>query len=102
VLTFGAGCLVVGLHALQGAAPSRRLPGTGWLQALGRLSYEVYLTHMFVVLAIVRIAQATGAPKWMGFVWYVPAVLVSWLLGSLVARAYSEPCDQALRDRLWV
>lgn len=27
--------------------------GLGWLAALGRLSYELYLTHMFVVLALV-------------------------------------------------
>ena len=74
--------------------------GLGWLRSFGRLSYEIYLTHMFVVTAIVRLFKATGSNIGLGYLWYVPAVLVSWLLGTLVARLVSIPSDRALRGML--
>ena len=55
------------------------------------------VTHMFVVYAIVRLFKATGSEIGAGYLWYVPAVLFSWLLGMLVARFVSIPSDQALR-----
>ena len=36
----------------------------------------------------------------LGFLWYPPIVVLSWALGWMVARAYSIPCDAALR-RWW-
>src|SRR5205823_3219242 len=79
--------------------PVSRIPGAGWLQSFGRLSYECYLTHMFVVFAVVRVWRATGGDLPSGYVWYVPAVAVSWALGAAVARWFSVPCERALRAR---
>ena len=65
-----------------------------------RLSYEVYLTHMFVVWPVVRGFRATGGhPRW-GFLWYLPAVAMAWLLGWLVARYVSVPSERGLRRLL--
>ena len=77
----------------------RPLPGLGWLRSMGRYSYEIYLTHMFVVFALVGAFRAAGEDLRGGFWWHLPAVLSCWLLGALVARYFSDPCERALRRR---
>jgi len=100
LLTFSSACLVLACHwrALDGAP--RMLPGLGWLRSCGRLSYEIYLSHMFVVWPVVRAFKASGAGLRWGILWYLPAVALSWLLGWLVARFISSPGERALRQRL--
>jgi peptidoglycan/LPS O-acetylase OafA/YrhL len=97
LLTFSAVLLLLAFH-WQGTA--KAIPGTGWLRSFGLLSYEIYLTHMFVVWPVVRGFKASGGGFWWGILWYVPAVALSWLLGWLVARYISIPCERALRQRL--
>ena len=100
VLSLATACLLVALHARASSGQLRTLPGSGWLRSMGRLSYEIYLGHMFVVFAVVAAFKASGGDARYGFLWYVPAVLLAWLLGAIVAHAYSIPCDRALRRRL--
>ena len=100
LLTISAACLALGFHLQARAVPAWSLRGTGWLQSFGRLSYEIYLTHMFVVLAVVRIFKmGHGGIRW-GFVWYLPAIGLAWVLGWLVAKYFSGPCERLLRQRL--
>jgi peptidoglycan/LPS O-acetylase OafA/YrhL len=41
------------LLAFGGGVGNRTLAvGTGWLRAIGRSSYEIYLVHMLVVLGL--------------------------------------------------
>lgn len=97
VLTLSTTCLLVGLQWLRGAPVSRPRPGWGWLRSMGRHSYEIYLTHMFVVLGGVAVFRSMGAGARWGMLWYVPIVLLCWLAGVAVARYFSVPCDRALR-----
>jgi peptidoglycan/LPS O-acetylase OafA/YrhL len=87
------------LIALQ-ARPVSTLRGFGWLASWGRLSYEIYLSHMFVVYAVVRVYRATGSDIRWGFLWYLLALPLCWRLGKAVARFVSIPCERALRARL--
>ncbi|RAP57247.1 acyltransferase [Oleiagrimonas sp. MCCC 1A03011] len=93
--------LVLGLHARAAVAPAARrpLPGFGWLRACGRLSYEIYLTHMFVVFVAVDLYRAVGRPLATGFLWYPPILLLAGGLGWVVARWISQPCERGLRAR---
>lgn len=75
-------------------------PGSGWLRSMGRASYEIYLSHMFVVFSLVGLARLTGTDKAQGWLWYVPAVVLAWGLGWLVSRYASEPANHWLRRRL--
>ncbi len=100
VLVVSAMCLILALHWRESSGELRNLPGTGWLQSFGRLSYEIYLTHMFVVFAAIRLYKLTGGDIRMGYAWYVPIVPACWLLGLGVARFISVPADRALRARL--
>ena len=99
LLTASATSLVVACHWTSGDGPQRSMPGTAWLRSFGRLSYECYLTHMFVVFGVVRVFTANGAGLAHGYLWYLAAVGLSWLLGAFVARFFSTPCEQALRAR---
>ncbi|MEO6103662.1 MAG: acyltransferase [Pseudoxanthomonas sp.] len=99
-LTGSAAMLVAGLHAQAGQAQRKASPITAWLRSWGRLSYEIYLTHMFVVFGLVAVYESHGSRVHDGAWWYVPLLLFCWLLGLAVARLWSEPCDRALRRRL--
>jgi peptidoglycan/LPS O-acetylase OafA/YrhL len=77
--------------ALLVLALSQPVAAFGWLRSFGRLSYEIYLTHMFVVWLVVDRFQAAGGDLRLGFAWFVPALLGSWALGWGVARLVSEP-----------
>ncbi|QNK02657.1 acyltransferase family protein [Dyella telluris] len=98
LLTASALCLVLASYwAPAGRAPWR---GLGWLRSWGRLSYEIYLTHMFVVTAIVRLYKAMGSDLAHGYLWYLPALPLCWLLGKAVERYISVPAEQRLRARM--
>jgi len=74
--------------------------GLRWLSSCGRLSYEIYLSHMFVVLTVVRLFHALGSNMQWGVLWYPPTVFLCWLLGLGVDRWLSTPCERWLRVRL--
>ncbi|MFP5235507.1 MAG: acyltransferase family protein [Acidobacteriota bacterium] len=99
LLTVAGGGLVLAFHWKGLERPGWRIPGTGWMQSFGRLSYEIYLTHMFVVLAMLSVYYGRGAAPRYGVLWYIPAVAGSWALGWGVARFFSNPAERALRGR---
>lgn len=77
---------------------SRRL---SWLRAVGRCSYEVYLTHMFVVygffLAFMGYFGKAVPHAWIYPASYVVMLVLSVLLGHVVSRGFSEPANRRLR-----
>ncbi len=100
VLTLSALCLLLSCRWRSAHGATRPLRGFGWLRAWGRLSYEIYLTHMFVVFAVVRAWRAWGGDAATGWLWYPPALVLCWLLGAAVERWISAPCECGLRMRL--
>ena len=101
VLTASVACLLVGMHWRRRLAPRTPRRVLGWLRAQGRLSYEIYLTHMFVVFSAVALFRAWRGDMRNGWLWYPPIVLACWLLGAATARWFSDPCDRAVR-RCWL
>lgn len=95
IIALGA-CLVM---ATVAQAP-RQLPMPArqvlWL---GQRSYEIYLTHMFVVIGLYVLFTRLGAPSIGVPALFVATVLLSALLGEFVARFYSEPMNRHLRRR---
>jgi peptidoglycan/LPS O-acetylase OafA/YrhL len=98
--TFGTLCLLLAFHWQAQGGSAWKIPGTGWMQSFGRLSYEIYLTHMFVVMTLVRIYRSSGSPVWWGVLWYVPALLCTWALGWLVAKYFSMPVERWMRGAM--
>lgn len=99
LLAVSAALLILALHWFGVRRPGWTVPGTAWLRSFGRMSYEIYLTHMFVVMTIIEIYKHFGGgPRW-GLLWYAPAIAGAWGLGWLATRFFSEPAERALRNR---
>jgi peptidoglycan/LPS O-acetylase OafA/YrhL len=95
VLAVGT-CMVIAVAAqTQWSSPRILAP----LIKLGQRSYEVYLTHMFVVFALFALFNVTGRPLGAIPVLFIAVIVASGLLGELVARFYSEPMNRFLRHR---
>lgn len=95
VLPLGV-CLVMAATVLRGSR------GGGWLTApvrwFGRHSYEVYLTHEFLVLlGVMAFLRWHGARPGM---WTVGITLLTAPLGWAVTRWFSEPMNRSLRGAL--
>jgi peptidoglycan/LPS O-acetylase OafA/YrhL len=91
-------CLVLAAFAQTGW----EAPGfAGPLVRLGRLSYEVYLTHIFVVLSVFHLFLTMHKPVLAVPGMFLVVLLLSGLLGAVVSRSYSEPMNRWLRGR-WV
>jgi peptidoglycan/LPS O-acetylase OafA/YrhL len=96
VVGLGA-CLVIVAAATSGwRAPWVLAP----VLQMGQRSYEIYLTHMFVVIAAFAVFVAWGKP--LAAVWWVFAavIVVASLLGWVVSVGFSEPMNRWLRRRV--
>src|SRR6266851_2120352 len=69
------------------------------LAQLGQRSYEVYLTHMFVVFAFFHLFLLAGKPMFAVPLLFLVVIVVSAVAGEVVARVYSEPLNQLIRSR---
>lgn len=83
LLCIGA-CLLLLAFRAHPPAPRR---GLRWLARMGELSYELYLSHMFVVLGIVAGYRALlgGEQAWT-FVVYLPVLVLCFVLADALAR----------------
>jgi peptidoglycan/LPS O-acetylase OafA/YrhL len=67
------------------------------LLKIGQYSYEIYLTHMFVVFTFFNLFVSAGKPMRLVPVLFVATILIAGVLGGLVAGFYSEPMNRLLR-----
>ena len=73
------------------------------LRWLGRRSYEVYLTHMFVVMSGFAVFKSVGMRGGAAVtLLFALVILVSALLGGAVEHYYSEPMNRMVRRRFGV
>ena len=86
-LCLGASCLLLAFQASP-PAPRRAL---AWLARMGQLSYELYLSHMFIVLATVALYRALlGEVQTWTFTVYLPVLLVCNGLALLLEKLDSK------------
>lgn len=95
VLALGT-CMLIAAAAQTGWRSPRLLSP---LLRLGQRSYEVYLTHMFLVFALFQLFVIWGKPMIAVPALFLVVIILSGLLGELVARSYSEPANRFLRER---
>jgi peptidoglycan/LPS O-acetylase OafA/YrhL len=89
VVAIGTCLVIVAAAHSRWTAPRVLAP----LTRLGRHSYEVYLTHMFVVLALFGLFRSPVV------LLFVATILISAVLGEGVARMYSQPMNSRLRAK---
>jgi len=89
-------CMVIAAVA-QSKWKATRIIGP--LLRLGERSYEVYLTHMFVVFGAFGLFVRAGKPMWAVPALFIGVIVAAGLLGEVVARFYSEPLNRLIRER---
>lgn len=96
LLCLSAACWLAAAHGSYRTVPR----GLRWLTAMGRWSYEIYLSHMFVVLAVTPayLAFTGGDMRWT-FLVYVPVVAICTVLGAALHRYVSSPAARRLVGR---
>jgi peptidoglycan/LPS O-acetylase OafA/YrhL len=95
ILAAGTCMVITATAQTQWHAPRILKP----LLKLGQRSYEVYLTHVFVVLGFFSIFVAADKPMKAVPVLFLAVIVFAGVLGELVARSYSEPMNRWLRKR---
>lgn len=88
-------CMIIAAAATRWHAPRP----VYFLLAYGRRSYEIYLTHMFVVLACFGIFADRGKPLGLVLPLFLVTIALAGFLGELIARYFSEPANGWLRRR---
>jgi peptidoglycan/LPS O-acetylase OafA/YrhL len=101
ITVLGTGMALVLLAMANGVGGDFFSRHLSLLRAVGRCSYELYLTHMFVVYGFFLAFMAYFGKKvphaWIYPVSYVVMLVLSVLLGHVVARGFSEPANRRLR-----
>jgi peptidoglycan/LPS O-acetylase OafA/YrhL len=101
-LAVAAAAIVVSAHWHESSVRTGEAPGGGltWLRSCGRLSYEIYLSHMFCVFGGIALFSWSGPAGPWRFVWYPPILLACWLLGAALSNGFTLPVERRLRVRL--
>lgn len=95
IIALGTCMVIIAAAQTQWKGPRFLAP----LFRLGQCSYEVYLTHMFVVFALFAIFVRYGSPIWSVPLLFLATVVVAAAAGEVVARFFSEPVNRMLRER---
>jgi len=82
ILAIGACMVILTAAQTRWRAPRLLKP----LLGLGRRSYEVYLTHVFVVLGLFSLFLATGKPMKAVPALFLSVIILAGILGDVVAR----------------
>jgi peptidoglycan/LPS O-acetylase OafA/YrhL len=94
-LEIGVALMTIAFGSGVGNAAIAR--GTRWLRTTGRCSYEIYLFHMLIVLALIAIVRHSHVAPRTFPLWYAAMLGGSIVLGYLIARGYSEPLNRRIR-----
>lgn len=99
ILSFGVSLILLWMHEKHHTGTAKSRTVYNWLIPMGRYSYEIYLTHMFVVLLASSIFNSFSLDE----NWLIPFSLLtisfSYLLGKIVFIYFSEPVNSWLRKK---
>jgi peptidoglycan/LPS O-acetylase OafA/YrhL len=95
VLSLGVAALLV--SSTRSALSERAVRWLRPLTSYGRLSYEIYLTHAFVVLTGVTVYQQSGMGIDAAYAVLAVVLGASWVFGAVVERYISSPGHRLLR-----
>lgn len=98
-LSLGVSLVLFWMHENHASGKERSYEVFSWLRHMGVYSYEIYLTHMFVIVFGAQVFKSLS----LGEGWIIPyslvLIMISYLLGKLVFHQFSEPVNMWLRKR---
>lgn len=97
LLEIGIGLILIWCHHFYLLQKNIGRKITAVFRFYGKNSYEIYLTHMFVVLFMVEIFSHLALSENIVPLWYLIILITSAVLGDLIARYFSEPLNNLLK-----
>jgi peptidoglycan/LPS O-acetylase OafA/YrhL len=94
VLGVGTALFIAATAQTQWQSPPLLAP----LLRIGQFSYEIYLTHMFVVWTLFAMFLRVSSPIHLVPVLFAVTILCAGALGFLISRFYSEPLNRKVRS----
>lgn len=98
VLQMGIGLILIASQQ-QIINVNRYKPITAVFTWFGRNSYEIYLTHGFIIISFTNMLYASYQTSLFIALEYIAVLLLSGVLGQLIAGYYSNPINVWLRTR---
>jgi peptidoglycan/LPS O-acetylase OafA/YrhL len=97
LLCLSVACCLVACHGSRRSAPK----ALRWLTQPGRWSYEIYLSHMFLVLPVTGLYRMTlgNDLRWTCCV-YPPLIFACGLLGKMLHCHFTQPAAQRIMQVL--
>ena len=99
ILSLGIALILFWMHENHRLGNEKNRIGLQWLRKMGVYSYEIYLTHMFVILFGVKVFKRLELKE----SWLIPCIIIlvmlSYYLGKLVFHYFSEPLNIWLRKK---
>lgn len=97
ILITGVALLLIWMH-FYFVHNEKKIRYAGWITEMGKYSYEIYLTHMFVITCFATIYKHFQLSQS-----YIPLLLplsvaLSYYIGKIVFHTFSEPLNQKLRE----
>jgi peptidoglycan/LPS O-acetylase OafA/YrhL len=94
---FAAGVCLLIVAASQSSWRSPKVLSP--LLILGQKSYEIYLTHMFAVVALFAVFVHFGKPLRGVPIFFISAIVAAGVIGWGVSVLYAEPMNRLIRRR---
>ncbi|WP_394750382.1 acyltransferase family protein [Spongiimicrobium salis] len=101
VLAIGVGLVLLWMHSRHQSKKQVHYPIFRWLEHLGKHSYEIYLTHMFVIISLVALFKSWDLSQFWITPLYLLTIVFSLLLGKAIARYFTNPINRWLRKK-WI
>lgn len=99
ILSIGVSMVVLWMHDSQKKGLQKNFLAFRGLKRMGKYSYEIYLTHMFVIIPVAQLIKKNN----LGEQWLIPLLLLcvpfSYVLGWFISTRFSEPINLWLRQK---
>jgi len=97
ILSVGTAFILLYLHNTNTQLKKIRI--LGWLESMGKYSYEIYLTHMFVIIFGVQVFKYFRLNESHLIPFSLLLIFISYFLGKVVFNYFSQPINLRLRKR---
>lgn len=99
ILSLGVGLILLWMHQNHASGKEKNRLIYNWLKNMGTYSYEIYLTHMFVILVGAKLYKKLELSE----NWLIPfsilIIVTSYVLGKVIFTYISEPTNLWLRNK---
>lgn len=99
LLEVGVGMILIAMYEWYGKERHFGAWPMAPFRWLGRNSYEIYLSHSFIIIMLAGILFNSTQSTFIIIFWYAITILLSGILGQLISTYFSEPLNKFIRAK---